>query len=176
MHRSTDIGEPRIGSQGGFSITRTIRILTSVLALVLTLPAASAAPAAEAGADLGPVDVLLAPGTQHGEETPELSACSGYAPLITECKNEHTVHNDYGHTCTGGPDYTGTIVSNAYFSPDIQSTVTCHYVDGELQERTVDNPGFFISESRFTHTCTSYDLRTTTEGGSGVWSCLFAHS
>lgn len=150
-------------------MTRPITLVLTLVATLLTVPLATALPVDRQDPVLDPTVPL------HDQDVQELSACGGFAPLTTECQLEHTVHDDYTHTCAGGPTYTGTVVSHAFFTHDIETWVTCHYENGELIDRSATGAPFYITPSSVTHTCTSYDYKTSDEGGSGSWSCLFLH-
>lgn len=140
-----------------------------LLLSLLTVPVAAGLSAQAQGSELAPAT------PQHSQPVEELSACGGYAPLVTSCEAEHVVHDDFGHTCTAGPRYTGTVESRVFFTYDLQSVVTCHYEDGALLDRETDSVGFVIVPWTVSFTCTSFDLGTSSEGGSGAFSCLLVH-
>jgi hypothetical protein len=145
---------------------------------------------------LVPVALSVAPGvtvptsgelvkmlTQRG-----VAKCGGTAPAISEC--DTGLHLSLELQSTGFfpeefPGYTGTVESKeVWITPVTDALVPegelvwrCDVQDGAFSDCHSQSvlPGplaFPPAGTIYRHTCASYDLGTTTPGGSGPWQCF----
>jgi hypothetical protein len=135
---------------------------------VAMLVFAGAAPAASGALLPG-----LGGSATEGEDDP--FACGGEAPTVTNCITKTVPYvAGMSHGFEWGVEsspYTGTLVSKVTHANGAH-TVTCNLQDGILLGGVCTGSGTWpASLASFAHECWSYDLNTTTLGGSGSWLC-----